>query len=68
MKLRRLFLIFVLISKAQPAGFFLQMSDPQFGMYSENRDLGLRVVIWSDTGIDHRYYGLGSIPHEVSVK
>jgi UDP-2,3-diacylglucosamine pyrophosphatase LpxH len=44
MKLRRLFLIFVLISNAQPAGFFLQMSDPQFGMYSENREFAQETV------------------------
>jgi hypothetical protein len=44
MKLRCLFLIFLLVSKVQPAGFFLQMSDPQFGMYSENRDFAQETV------------------------
>jgi DNA repair exonuclease SbcCD nuclease subunit len=44
MTLRRLFLIFLLASTAQPAGFFLQMSDPQFGMYSENKDFAQETV------------------------
>src|SRR5262245_54140587 len=40
MRLRHLFLILLLILKARPAelNFFIQMSDPQFGMYAENRD------------------------------
>jgi len=29
---------------------------------------GIRVVEWTDAGIEHRYYGLGSIPHEIPVK
>jgi predicted phosphodiesterase len=29
---------------------------------------GIRVVEWTETGIEHQYYGLGSIPHEVPVK
>jgi len=29
---------------------------------------GLRIVVWTDAGIEHQYYGLGSIPHEVPVK
>ena len=29
---------------------------------------GIRVVIWNEAGFTHEYYGLGSIPHEVSVK
>lgn len=44
MKLRRLIPIFLLALSAQPAGFFLQMSDPQFGMYSENRDFAQETV------------------------
>jgi hypothetical protein len=44
MTLQRLLLIFLLASKVQPAGFFLQMSDPQFGMYSENRDFAQETV------------------------
>ena len=44
MQLRLLSLIFILASKAQPAGFFLQMSDPQFGMYSENKDFAQETV------------------------
>ncbi len=44
MKLRRLFLLVLLASKVQPAGFFLQMSDPQFGMYTENRDFAQETV------------------------
>ncbi len=42
--LRRLIPIFLLAMNAQPAGFFLQMSDPQFGMYSENRDFAQETV------------------------
>src|SRR5260221_7501839 len=40
MRLRRQFLILLLALKAQPAelSFFIQMSDPQFGMYAENED------------------------------
>ena len=33
-----------------------------------NDPSGLRVVTWSDAGIEHQYYGLGSIPHEVTIK
>ena len=44
MRLWRLFLIVLLASKVQPAGFFLQMSDPQFGMYAENRDFAQETV------------------------
>jgi len=29
---------------------------------------GIRVVVWTDTGIEHRYYDFGSIPHEISAK
>ena len=29
---------------------------------------GIRVVIWNETGFTHEYYGLGSIPHEVSAR
>jgi 3',5'-cyclic AMP phosphodiesterase CpdA len=29
---------------------------------------GIRVVIWTDAGIEHQYYGLGSIPHEIPAK
>ena len=29
---------------------------------------GIRVVEWTETGITHQYYGLGSIPHQVPVK
>lgn len=29
---------------------------------------GIRVVEWTESGIEHQYYGLGSIPHEVSGK
>ena len=29
---------------------------------------GIRVVEWTETGITHQYYGLGSIPHEVPVR
>src|SRR5216684_3466908 len=46
MRLRYLFLILLLAMKAHPAGFnfFLQMSDPQFGMYAENRDFQQETV------------------------
>jgi serine/threonine-protein phosphatase CPPED1 len=44
MRLRRLLLLVLLASKVQPAGFFLQMSDPQFGMYTENRDFAQETV------------------------
>src|SRR5258708_13522390 len=42
--LRRVIPIFLLAMNAQPAGFFLQMSDPQFGMYSENRDFAQETI------------------------
>jgi predicted phosphodiesterase len=38
MRLRHLFLILLLALTARPADFFLQMSDPQFGMFAENKD------------------------------
>src|SRR5262245_8065942 len=40
MTLRYLLVILLLALKAQPAGsnFFMQMSDPQFGMYAENKN------------------------------
>src|SRR5438445_8644373 len=40
MRLHHLFLILLLALHAQPAelNFFIQMSDPQFGMYAENKD------------------------------
>src|SRR5439155_11109305 len=40
MRRRHLFLILLLTLKAQPTelNFFIQMSDPQFGMYAENKD------------------------------
>src|SRR6266851_1470682 len=46
MRLRRLFLILWLTLKAQPAelNFFIQMSDPQFGMYSENKDFRQETI------------------------
>jgi serine/threonine-protein phosphatase CPPED1 len=44
MKLRLLISILLLALNAEPAGFFLQMSDPQFGMYSENRDFAQETV------------------------
>src|SRR5260370_20884574 len=44
MKLRCLLLTFLLASTVQPAGLFLQMSDPQFGMYSENKDFAHETV------------------------
>jgi hypothetical protein len=25
-------------------------------------------AVWTDAGIEHQYYGLGSIPHEIPVK
>src|SRR6266566_3916877 len=44
MTLARLLLTFLLASTVQPAGLFLQMSDPQFGMYSENKDFAQETV------------------------
>src|SRR5256885_3250522 len=44
MKLRCLPLLLLLASTVQPAGLFLQMSDPQFGMYSENKDFAQETV------------------------
>ena len=44
MKLRYLLLTFLLASTVRPAGLFLQMSDPQFGMYSENKDFAQETV------------------------
>jgi 3',5'-cyclic AMP phosphodiesterase CpdA len=44
MKLRLLVSILLLALNAEPAGFFLQMSDPQFGMYSENRDFAQETI------------------------
>src|SRR5262249_2022118 len=29
---------------------------------------GFRIVIWTDAGIEHQYYDLGSIPHEIPAK
>src|SRR5438309_11754983 len=46
MTLRYLFLILFLAVKAQPAefNFFIQMSDPQFGMYAENKDFKQETI------------------------
>ena len=46
MIIRRLFLILALAVQARPADvqFFLQMSDPQFGMYAENKDFRQETV------------------------
>src|SRR5712671_1465874 len=44
MTLVRLLLTFLLASTVQPAGLFLQMSDPQFGMYSENKDFAQETI------------------------
>jgi serine/threonine-protein phosphatase CPPED1 len=45
MKLRHLIsFVLLLSSRAQPSGFFLQMTDPQFGMYAENRDFQQETV------------------------
>src|ERR1700694_4177993 len=44
MTLVRLLLTFLLASTVRPAGLFLQMSDPQFGMYSENKDFAQETV------------------------
>ena len=38
------------------------------GKFLGDAPSGMRVVIWGDNGIDHRYYGFGSVPHEVEVK
>ena len=39
MKIQRLILLLLLASAAWPEkSYFIQMSDPQFGMYSANRD------------------------------
>jgi 3',5'-cyclic AMP phosphodiesterase CpdA len=38
------------------------------GKFLGNDPSGLRVVTWSDAGIEHQYYGLGSVPHEVTIK
>jgi hypothetical protein len=44
--IRSLFLILPLALQAQPAHppFFLQMSDPQFGMYAENKDFRQETI------------------------
>jgi serine/threonine-protein phosphatase CPPED1 len=42
--MKRLLLILLLATSAWPAGFFVQMSDPQFGMYTENRDFEQETV------------------------
>jgi 3',5'-cyclic AMP phosphodiesterase CpdA len=42
--MKRFLLILLLSTSASPAGFFLQMSDPQFGMYNENRDFARETV------------------------
>src|SRR5258707_7692136 len=46
MIVRRFFPILMLALQAHPAGprFFLQMSDPQFGMYGENKDFRQETV------------------------
>ena len=44
MRLRYLFLILLMALRAQPADFFLQMSDPQFGMYAENKDFRQETI------------------------
>lgn len=28
---------------------------------------GMRAAVWSEKGIEHQYYGLGSLPHEIPV-
>jgi 3',5'-cyclic AMP phosphodiesterase CpdA len=42
--MKSLILILLWAPAAWPAGFFLQMSDPQFGMYAENRDFAQETV------------------------
>ena len=46
MRLRLLFLILLLALKAQPGdtNFFIQMSDPQFGMFAENKDFSQETI------------------------
>jgi Icc-related predicted phosphoesterase len=46
MRFRHLFLTLLLALQAQPAepNFFIQMSDPQFGMYAENKDFHQETI------------------------
>ncbi len=36
------------------------------GMFLGKDPSGMRIVTWSETGIEHKYYDLGSIPHVIT--